>query len=169
MRDARRTARRSVRDKPGRKRAAYAPHTSKYAVGKVTIVIVSQRFCRTGRSKARKWLSKESAHSVRFKQAPSDERDRKRLDTRMSPITIRIVTSKTHYPNEAILFAKPLRSRMSLGDSRLQTINGHMRVDLRRGKTRVPEHLLDRTQIRSSIEHVGSEGMANVMGRIDSR
>ena len=46
-----------------------------------------------------------------------------------------------------------------------QTLRGGMRVDLRGGQARVPEHLLDAAQIGASCQHVGGEGVAQIVGR----
>ena len=46
---------------------------------------------------------------------------------------------------------------MRVGVSLFQTFDRHVRVNLRRGKTRVAEQRLHAAQIRAAIEHVRSE------------
>ena len=47
----------------------------------------------------------------------------------------------------------------------LDPVGSYFRVDLSSRDIRVPEHLLDRPQIRASLKEVGRETMAYGMGR----
>ena len=49
---------------------------------------------------------------------------------------------------------------------RSQALGRQMRVYLGGGEARMPEHLLDAAQIRTSREHIGRERVAHVMRRI---
>ena len=62
-------------------------------------------------------------------------------------------------PGRERLFA----TGMSLSNGTLKPIGRKMRVDLRRGQARVAQQLLNRAQIRATLEQIGRKGMAHRM------
>src|SRR6516162_10806099 len=56
-------------------------------------------------------------------------------------------------------------SRMALVVDRFEPGAVDVRVDLRRGQVRVPEHLLNRPQVRASLDEVCSKRMAQLVRR----
>ena len=56
-----------------------------------------------------------------------------------------------------------LGARMRVGVGFLQTLDGHVRVNLRRGKTGVSEQGLDAAEVRAVIEQMGGETVPKFM------
>lgn len=52
---------------------------------------------------------------------------------------------------------------MRVGVSFLQALDRHMRVNLRRGETRVTEQRLNAAQVRAAIEQVSSEAVSKLV------
>ena len=52
---------------------------------------------------------------------------------------------------------------MGLGHGALKPVGREMRVDLRRGQTRMSQQLLNRTQVRTALEQIGRKGVAHRM------
>ena len=58
-----------------------------------------------------------------------------------------------------------LCSGMSFGIFILQTLDGYMRIYLRRCKGAVPQHLLNASQVRPGVKQMRREGMSQLMRR----
>ena len=58
-----------------------------------------------------------------------------------------------------------LRQGMMVFHQRLQTLFQNMGVNLRCGNIRMPQHLLNRTQIRPMGQEMAGKGMAQRVGR----
>ena len=52
---------------------------------------------------------------------------------------------------------------MVLLDGLPQASATYVRIDLRRGKVRVPQHALDRAQVRTPLQEIGCEGVTQDM------